>query len=303
MALPLSITLNISGEAIAKDYRYAPSMSVFDGGGSAATLASEKDADKAKPTQPLSQLFVPYAIKITRADIVKGGEFIDPKKVTDKDLVRALSNQASVVRMLDYAEARSGTKGVGLDESASSGVLKANVDTVAQLLFKDGKQLKLQGEVYTIYSNKMVSWKLEKPTTRDKGKVFVVMELSVVKGAHIGIIKKQRLLCPSRRANLRESIKAVTGKDLMGEPAKKPLKTVPRRLIQSPLTRSRSSRSSSSSSRRSADRYANERLMRLLRGDYSRGSSGDRYSRSPIRRVGGRRTRKRVARRGTRHTR
>ena len=58
--------------------------------------------------------------RITRGDILKAGEFVDPKKVTNKDLLRALGSESSAVRALDYAEARSGDKGVTLDESSKS---------------------------------------------------------------------------------------------------------------------------------------------------------------------------------------
>jgi hypothetical protein len=259
MALPLSITLNITGEASAKDYRYAPSMSIFDSPSAVATDADKKYGNKSKDdviNKVPSQLFVPFAIRITRADIVKGGEFVDPKKVTDVDLIRALGSEASAVRVLDYAEARTGKKGTDLNESLSSGVLKDNVDTVMQLVFKDGRQLKLQSDVYTIYTSKLVSWKLNQKTARTGASVSVVVDVSVVRGKQISRMKKQRLLCPGRREALRESIKKVFKKDLLGDPAKKPLKVVPRRLIQS------RSRTQSSSSRPS--RYlSNEDLRRL----------------------------------------
>lgn len=258
MALPLSITLNITGEASAKDYRYAPSMSIFDSPNAVTTDADKKEGNKSKDdviNKVPSQLFVPFAIRITRADIVKGGEFVDPKKVTDVDLIRALGSEASAVRVLDYAEARTGKKGIDLDESLSSGVLKDNVDTVVQLVFKDGRQLKLQSEVYTIYTSKLVSWKLNQKTARTGASVSVVVDVSVVRGKQISRMKRQRLLCPGRREALRESIKKIFKKDLLGDPAKKPLKVVPRRLIQS--------RSRTQSSSRPSRYLSNEDLRRL----------------------------------------
>ena len=149
MALPLSITLNVAGEASAKEYRYSPSMSIF---GTLVQNNNQDDAqekDDAKTKVP-RQLFVPYAVRITRGDILKAGEFVDPKKVTNKDLLRALGSESSAVRALDYAEARSGDKGVTLDESAKSGLLQQNINTVLQLAFKDDSKIQLQSEVYTI---------------------------------------------------------------------------------------------------------------------------------------------------------
>ncbi len=255
MALPLSITLNVTGEASAKEYRYSPSMSIF---GTLVQNNNQDDAqekDNAKTKVP-RQLFVPYAVRITRGDILKAGEFVDPKKVTNKDLLRALGSESSAVRALDYAEARSGDKGVTLDESAKSGLLQQNINTVLQLAFKDDSKIQLQSEIYTIYSNKLLSWKLNPKSSYNRANVSVVVEISVVRGTQIGSLKKQRLKCPGRREALRESVKDVFKRDLLGAPSKKPSKVVSRRLIQP-------RRSSSSSSRGS--RYLSNEDRRRLR--------------------------------------
>ena len=254
MALPLSITLNVAGEASAKEYRYSPSMSIF------GTLAQNNNQDNAQgkddtKTKVPRQLFVPYAVRITRADILKAGEFVDPKNVTSKDLLRALGSESSAVRALDYAEARSGDKGVTLEASSKSGLLQDNINTVLQLAFKDDSKIQLQSEVYTIYSNKLVSWKLNPKTSYSRASVSAVVNVSLVRGTQIGTLKKQRLKCPGRREALRESVKDVFKKDLLGEPSKKPSKVVSRRLIQP--------RSSSSSSRGS--RYLSNEDRRRLR--------------------------------------
>ena len=254
MALPLSITLNVTGEASAKEYRYSPSMSIF---GSLVQNNNQDNAqgnDDAKTKVP-RQLFVPYAVRITRGDILKAGEFVDPKKVTNKDLLRALGSESSAVRALDYAEARSGDKGVTLDESSKSGVLQQNINTVLQLAFKDDSKIQFQSEVYTIYSNKLLSWKLNPKTSYNRANVSVVVDISVVRGTQIGTLKKQRLKCPGRREALRESVKDVFKRDLLGAPSKKPSKVVSRRLIQP--------RRSSSSSRGS--RYLSNEDRRRLR--------------------------------------
>ena len=254
MALPLSITLNVTGEASAKEYRYSPSMSIF---GTLVQNNNQDDAqekDDAKTKVP-RQLFVPYAVRITRGDILKAGEFVDPKKVTNKDLLRALGSESSAVRALDYAEARSGDKGVTLDESAKSGLLQQNINTVLQLAFKDDSKIQLQSEVYTIYSNKLLSWKLNPKSSYNRANVSVVVDISVVRGTQIGTLKKQRLKCPGRREALRESVKDVFKRDLLGAPSKKPSKVVSRRLIQP--------RRSSSSSRGS--RYLSNEDRRRLR--------------------------------------
>ena len=254
MALPLSITLNVTGEASAKEYRYSPSMSIF---GSLVQNNNQDNAqgnDDAKAKVP-RQLFVPYAVRITRGDILKAGEFVDPKKVTNKDLLRALGSESSAVRALDYAEARSGDKGVTLDESSKSGVLQQNINTVLQLAFKDDSKIQFQSEVYTIYSNKLLSWKLNPKTSYNRANVSVVVDISVVRGTQIGTLKKQRLKCPGRREALRESVKDVFKRDLLGAPSKKPSKVVSRRLIQP--------RRSSSSSRGS--RYLSNEDRRRLR--------------------------------------
>ena len=255
MALPLSITLNVTGEASAKEYRYSPSMSIF------GTLVQNNNQDNAQGNDDAKakvprQLFVPYAVRITRGDILKAGEFVDPKKVTNKDLLRALGSESSAVRALDYAEARSGDKGVALDESAKSGLLQQNINTVLQLAFKDDSKIQLQSEVYTIYSNKLLSWKLNPKTSYNRANVSVVVDISVVRGTQIGTLKKQRLKCPGRREALRESVKDVFKRDLLGAPSKKPSKVVSRRLIQP-------RRSSSSSSRGS--RYLSNEDRRRLR--------------------------------------
>ena len=135
MALPFSITLNVTGEASAKEYRYSPSMSIF---GTLVQNNNQDDAqekDDAKTKVP-RQLFVPYAVRITRGDILKAGEFVDPKKVTNKDLLRALGSESSAVRALDYAEARSGDKGVTLDESAKSGLFSRTLTPYCSWLSK-----------------------------------------------------------------------------------------------------------------------------------------------------------------------
>ena len=254
MALPLSITLNVTGEASAKEYRYSPSMSIF---GTLVQNNNQDDAqekDDAKTKVP-RQLFVPYAVRITRGDILKAGEFVDPKKVTNKDLLRALGSESSAVRALDYAEARSGDKGVTLDESAKSGLLQQNINTVLQLAFKDDSKIQFQSEVYTIYSNKLLSWKLNPKSSYNRANVSVVVDISVVRGTQIGTLKKQRLKCPGRREALRESVKDVFKRDLLGAPSKKPSKVVSRRLIQP--------RRSSSSSRGS--RYLSNEDRRRLR--------------------------------------
>lgn len=255
MSLPLSITLNVTGEASAKEYRYSPSMSIF------GTLVQNNNQDNAQErdnakTKIPRQLFVPYAVRITRDDILKAGEFVDPKKVTNKDLLRALGSESSAVRALDYAEARSGDKGVTLDESSKSGLLQQNINTVLQLAFKDDSNIQLQSEVYTIYSNKLVSWKLNPKTSYNRASISAVVSISVVRGTQIGTLKKQRLKCPGRREALRESVKDVFKKDLLGAPSKKPSKVVSRRLIQP-------RRSSSSSSRGS--RYLSNEDRRRLR--------------------------------------
>lgn len=261
MALPLSITINVSGDAIAKDYKYLPSMSVFNSSGVSSKTALEENKSKDDNLNKVpTQLFVPYAFRLTRADIVKGGEFVDPKKSTDADLIRALGNQASAIRMLDYAEARTGKSSINLNDAMSSGTLKDNVELITQLIFKNGKNIKLQNEVYTIYSNQMDSWKVIPKTSREKEKVSVVISISVARGKHIGFLRRQRLSCPGRRANLRESVKSVFGKDLIGEPAKKPLKVVPRRLFQAS--------SSSSRNTRSRRRLTDDELRRLYRYNY-----------------------------------
>jgi hypothetical protein len=255
MALPLSITLNVAGEASSKEYRYAPSMSIFGNAGQNTTQDNAQDKDNTKTKVP-QQLFVPYAVRITRADILKAGEFVDPKKVTNKDLLRALGSESSAVRALDYAEARSGDKGVALEVSSKSGLLQENINTVLQLAFKDDSKIQLQSEVYTIYSNKLVSWKLLPKTSYSHASISAVVDVSVVRGTQIGTIKKQRLKCPGRREALRESVKDVFKKDLLGTPSKKPSKVVSRRLIQP-------RRSSSSSSRGS--RYLSNEDRRRLR--------------------------------------
>lgn len=255
MALPLSITLNVTGEASAKEYRYSPSMSIFGAFAQNNNQDNAQGKDDAKTKVP-RQLFVPYAVRITRGDILKAGEFVDPKKVTNKDLLRALGSESSAVRALDYAEARSGDKGVTLDESSKSGLLQQNLNTVLQLAFKDDSKIQLQSEVYTIYSNKLVSWKLNPKTSYNRASVSAVVSISVVRGTQIGTLKKQRLKCPGRREALRESVKEVFKKDLLGAPSKKPSKVVSRRLIQP-------RRSSSSSSRGS--RYLSNEDRRRLR--------------------------------------
>ena len=249
MALPLSITLNVTGEANAKEYRYSPSMSIFGITSQNTSQGNEKDKDDTKTEVP-RQLFVPYAVRISRADILKAGEFVDPKKVTSKDLLRAVGSESSAVRALDYAEARSGDKGVTLDASSKSGLLKDNINTVLQLAFKDGNKIQLQSEVYTIYSNKLVSWKVNPKTSYNRESVSVVFDISVVRGTQIGTLKKQRLKCPGRREALRQSVKDVFKKDLLGEPSKKPSKVVSRRLIQPKRSSSRGSRYLSNEDRR-----------------------------------------------------
>jgi len=258
MALPLSITLNVTGEASAKEYQYSPSMSIF---GSSIQSSSQNKAESkdAVETKVPNQLFIPYAVRITRADVVKAGEFTDPKNVTSKDLLRVLGSESSAIRVLDYAEARSGDKGVSLDESSKSGILKENINTVLQLALKDDSKIQLQSEVYTIYSNKLVSWKLNPKSSYTSASISAVMDISVVKGTQIGTLKKQRLKCPGRREALRESIKSIFKKDLLGDPSKKPSKVVSRRLLQS---RKRSSLSSTGS------RYLSNEDRRRLRMMY-----------------------------------
>lgn len=265
MALPLNITINVSGDAIAKNYKYSPSMSIFDNSGlSSQPNEGNKSKDNKLNTIP-TQLYIPYAFRLTRADIVKGGEFNDPKKVTDKDLICALGSQASAIRMLDYAEARTGKSSISLDDSQSSGTLKDNVDIITQLIFKNGKNLKLQNETYTIYANKIDSWKVIPKTLREKEKVNVVINISVARGKSIGFLRRQRLSCPEKRVELRESVKAVFGKDLMGEPARKPLKVVPRRLFQASSNSTSRSRGTSNRSRR---RMSDAELRRLYQYNY-----------------------------------
>jgi hypothetical protein len=254
MALPLSITLSVTGEASAKEYRYSPDMSIFGSNSQSTSQENEQGKDDAKAKEP-RQLFVPYAVRITRADILKAGEFVDPKKVTSKDLLRALGSESSAVRALDYAEARSGDKGVELDESSKSGLLQENINTVLQLAFKDDSKIQLQSEVYTIYSNKLVSWKLNPKTPYGSASISAVVNISLVRGTQIGTLKKQRLKCPGRREALRESVKEVFKKDFLGAPSNKPSKVVSRRLIQP--------RSSSSSSSGGSRYLSNEDRRRL----------------------------------------
>ena len=304
MAVPLSITLNITGEALAKEYRYTPSMSILSneqsGEGKRENKDDGNDNDKRKASSVPTQLFVPYALRISRQDLIKAGEFVDPKKVTAGDLVRLLGSKESVIRAIDYAQARTGTGGnadMTVTASASSGVLLGNVETIMEILFKNGSNLKLSGEVYTVYSNKMETWRLVPRTRREGERVTSLMAISVAKGKSIGFVKRQKLACPRRRNALRESIKQLTGKDLMGEPVKKPLKTVPRRLV-SPAT-SRSYSSSSRDRRRSGLSEADARRLRRLldrrdsRSSYSRTPSSAYSSRS--RRSGGGKTRRKRA--------
>jgi hypothetical protein len=249
MALPLSITLNVTGEAIAKEYRYSPSMSIFGSTSQNNNQDNAQGKDDTKKKVP-RQLFVPYAVRITRADILKAGEFVDPKKVTNKDLLRVLGVESNAVRTLDYAEARTGDKAVALDASSKSGLLQENIKTVLQLAFKDDSQIQLQSEVYTIYSNKLVSWKLNPKTSYNGASISAVVSISVVRGTQIGTLKKQRLKCPGRREALRESVKEVFKKDLLGAPSKKPSKVVSRRLFQPRRSSSRGSRYLSNEDRR-----------------------------------------------------
>lgn len=243
MALPLSITLNVAGEASAKEYRYSPGMSIFG--------SKTQDKDNGKTNIP-RQLFVPYSVRITRADVVKAGEFSDPKNVTSPDLLRVLGSEPNAVRVLDYAESRSGDQGVGLDVSSKSGLLKENINTVVQLAFKDGSKIELQSEVYTIYSSKLVSWKLNPKSSYTNASISAVVDISVVRGTQIGTLKRQRLKCPGRREALRESIKEVFKKDLLGTPPKRPSNVVSRRLLQAmrPPSSSRGSRYLSNEDRR-----------------------------------------------------
>lgn len=256
MALPLSITINVNGEATAKNYQYTPSMSLFDIGVISGSIDDKNKKENYKSEEKSnygSQLFVPYSFPLVRSDIIKGGEFIDVTKVNDKDLIRALTKQTSVIRMLDYAEARVGQKPLDISASISSGTLENNVKLITQLIFKNGKNLKLQGDIYTVYNNNMVSWKLVPKTAYTKEYVSAIINISVSRGLKIGFIKRQKLSCPANRQNLRESIKTVFGVDLLGEPSRTlPMGIIPKRLLQ-PVTKS--SLYSKYNTRRLRDRY------------------------------------------------
>lgn len=246
MALPLSITLNIKGDAIANDYKYTPSMTLFDTSG---TIPKE--------------LFIPYGARLSKNDILKGGEFADPKNVTDKDLIRLLGNDGTVIRILDYAEARTGDKLVNLNTSKTSGILDDNVKLIIELIFKNGKKMQLQNEIYTIYSHKLKSWKIVSKSSRGKEIIDVFIDVTIIRGKSVGFIQGQRLSCSDKRDAIRESIKDVFGKDLFGDPKKKPVKVAPKRLVRPQISRNVPNRRSSLSNSQ-IDQEMRGRLNQLL---------------------------------------
>lgn len=210
MAAPLSITMNIDGEALATDYRYSPNMTPSISG--------------------VNELYILPTIRLTRNDLVKGGEYSTASKVTDNDLIRLLGKPQSLIRAMDYAEARGETAVKTLAEAKQEKIIDDNLQLVFNLLFKKGKNIILDGRTYTIYaSNLDLPWTEKKRVGFILPTIHMKVSISVTLGERLGVLKQTRLSCSGNRKALRESVKKVFGSDLMGDPERS--KTVVRRLI------------------------------------------------------------------------
>jgi len=213
MTAILKIMMEITGEVIANDYPYSLPMSGVSGAN--------------------QEIMIPTEYAISKPDLQKAGEF-KGIVVPTKELIRVLTNKATVIRATDFARARGQTQYTNLDRATESGVIQNNIELVLSLVFKKGNVLKIQSQDYSVYSSDLKKW--SKTSASPSYKVDV--SLFLVKGTKVSFRKRQELSCSDKRRKLRSSLKSVLNIDI-GEPKGKQF--VPKRLIPPQVTRRQTS--------------------------------------------------------------
>ena len=205
MATVLNILMNITGEAIAENYKYEPNM----------TVSNIKS----------NQLYIPYAIRLTNEDLKKADNF-DTQFPSNVNLISIFTDPKTLYRAIDYASTGSEKQVKTLQDSEKEGILQSNIELLTtELIFKRKNNIKLVGDIYTIYESSIKSIKINKATTRQVESVTVIVDLGIYQGE----IKRQKLTCIRKRQKLRNSFREVFGIDLLGEPKKRDV--VPKRLV------------------------------------------------------------------------
>lgn len=210
MTTILSIIMNLTGEVISTNYPYSIIMS-----GISETTTK--------------QINIPVLIKINKQDLLKAGNL---KNGNNKDIIRILASPTNVERATDFARSRGETEYANQTEAFNKNVIRNNIELVTSIIFKKGASLNLQNNIYSVYQSTI---KEIKPKSTFNSQLRVnqrsyqaIIDLFMIKGQNISMIKHQRLSCVSKREKLRESLKDVLGYDIGPEQNKK---VVPNRIF------------------------------------------------------------------------
>ena len=225
MTTVLNIFLNVNGEAIAEDYKfkYKPNMS------------NQKLGDK--------QLYMVYGVKFDKEDLIEFGNYknlFDTNNPKDEELIKIFVDYGLVQELYNFIKVNirpKKSKKYGetnkkkiidtLLEAKNEGFVENNIEVFTDLILRNKKNIKLEGQLYTIADSKNVENKIIEKTLSQIELIKTHMDITVYRGE----IEKQKIKCIARRQKIRNLVKEIFNDyDLLGEPKKS--KTIPVMLIK-----------------------------------------------------------------------
>ena len=225
MTTVFNIFLNVNGEAIAEDYKfkYKPNMS------------DQKLGDK--------QLYMVYGVKFDKEDLIEFGNYknlFDTNNPKDEELIKIFIDYGLVQELYNFIKVNirpKKSKKYGetnekkiidtLLEAKKEGFVENNIKVFTDLILRNKKNIKLEGQLYTIADSKNVENKIIEKTLSQIELIKTHMDITVYRGE----IEKQKIKCIARRQKIRNLVKDIFNDyDLLGEPKKS--KTIPVMLVK-----------------------------------------------------------------------
>ena len=225
MTTVFNIFLNVNGEAIAEDYKfkYKPNMS------------NKTLGDK--------QLYMVYGVKFDKEDLIEFGNYknlFDTNNPKDEELIKIFVDYGLIQELYNFIKVNIRPKKKKkydetnekkiidtLLEAKEEGFVENNIKVFTDLILRNKKNIKLEGQLYTIADSSNVENKIIEKTLSQIESIKTHIDITVYRGE----IEKQKIKCIARRQKIRNLIKDIFNDyDLLGEPKKS--KTIPVMLVK-----------------------------------------------------------------------